>query len=62
VKLAHVRDVEEAHSLADRRVLLEDRAVLHGELEAREGHQPPAELLMHLEKRCAPQAAHVPVR
>jgi hypothetical protein len=38
-----VRDVEEPGALSHGRVLREDRLVLHGQLEAREGHHAPAE-------------------
>lgn len=41
--LAHVRNVEDANLLADRLVLIDDRAVLDGHVPSGEGHHPGAE-------------------
>lgn len=62
VDLAHVRDVEEAHAFADRRVLRQDGTVLDGHLEAGEFDHAAAEFDMGLIEGRAPQCAQRDIR
>jgi hypothetical protein len=62
VDLSHVGDIEQPGTLAHRRVLLEDRGVLHRHLEAAELGQARSEAAVQLEEGGTPRLAHAPVR
>ena len=57
-ELPHVGDVEDAGVLAHRPVLLDDRRVEDGELEAGERDEPRAEGGVTVAKRGAPERLH----